>query len=120
MYMTMSTCRPSPRGAREFQPHQFKGCFPKVQANCELQNQRRGPGVYKLPGCIQGNTPPPPLPAYKPRLKCSRPLKKPIRTWPEEAESALQDCFMHTDWKVGSSLLGGPDRYLRIRVSRLR
>ena len=40
------------------------------------------------------------VPDYKPLLKHSRPVKKQIRTWPEGAESALQDCFMHTDWEI--------------------
>ena len=40
------------------------------------------------------------VPAYKPLLKRSRPRKKQTWTWPEGAESALQDWFMHTYWEV--------------------
>lgn len=40
------------------------------------------------------------VPAYKPLLKHSKPVKKSIRIWPESADSALQDCFMCTDWEV--------------------
>ena len=52
------------------------------------------------------------VPAYKPRLKLSRPMKKQIWTWPERAESAHRDCFIHTNWEVfKTSLSGGSDRY---------
>lgn len=40
------------------------------------------------------------VPAYKPLLKRGKAVKKFIRIWPEGADSALQDCFMCTDWEV--------------------
>ena len=40
------------------------------------------------------------MPAYRPLLTRSKPSVKQIRTWPEGATSALQDCFDCTDWTV--------------------
>lgn len=41
------------------------------------------------------------VPTYKPLLKRSKPVKKISKSiWPEGADSALQDCFMCTDWEV--------------------
>ncbi|XP_072923421.1 uncharacterized protein [Hemitrygon akajei] len=39
-------------------------------------------------------------PAYKPQLKRVRAEKRQIRVWPKGAASALQDCFLHTDWVI--------------------
>ncbi|XP_055487592.1 uncharacterized protein LOC129694857 [Leucoraja erinacea] len=39
-------------------------------------------------------------PAYRPLLKQVRAERKHTRVWPEGAASALQDCFLHTDWYV--------------------
>jgi len=38
------------------------------------------------------------MPAYRPRVKASRPVLKQVRVWPEGASCALQDCFDSTDW----------------------
>ncbi|KAJ8403257.1 hypothetical protein AAFF_G00354740 [Aldrovandia affinis] len=40
------------------------------------------------------------LPVYRPRLVRSKPATKTIRTWPEGATSALQDCLETTDWNM--------------------
>ena len=40
------------------------------------------------------------MPAYRPRVKVSRPVLKQVRVWPEGASSALQDCFGSTDWEM--------------------
>ncbi len=37
-------------------------------------------------------------PAYKPLLKLAKPVQKQITVWPDNATSALQDCFQDTDW----------------------
>lgn len=39
-------------------------------------------------------------PAYRPRVKVTKPVLKQVRVWPEEASFALQDCFDTTDWQV--------------------
>ncbi|XP_059825173.1 uncharacterized protein LOC132393795 [Hypanus sabinus] len=39
-------------------------------------------------------------PAYKPLLKHVRAEKRQRRVWPKGAASALQDCFLHTDWDI--------------------
>ncbi|KAI4878406.1 hypothetical protein NFI96_029705, partial [Prochilodus magdalenae] len=38
--------------------------------------------------------------AYRPLVRRSKPVLKPVRTWPSGAISALQDCFEHTDWQM--------------------
>ncbi|KAK3562698.1 hypothetical protein QTP86_005317 [Hemibagrus guttatus] len=42
----------------------------------------------------EGNT------AYRPLVRCSKPVLKPVKTWPEGAISALQDSFECTDWNM--------------------
>ncbi|KAK1788245.1 hypothetical protein P4O66_016695 [Electrophorus voltai] len=38
------------------------------------------------------------IPAYRPIVRCSKPLLKQVGTWPAGAISALQDCFEQTTW----------------------
>ncbi|XP_059819192.1 uncharacterized protein LOC132390609 [Hypanus sabinus] len=38
--------------------------------------------------------------AYKPLLNRVRAEKRQVRVWPNGAASALQDCFLHTDWDI--------------------
>ncbi len=38
------------------------------------------------------------IPAYRPLLKLAKPVQKQITVWPDNATSALQDCFQDTDW----------------------
>ncbi|KAK3542272.1 hypothetical protein QTP86_021989 [Hemibagrus guttatus] len=38
--------------------------------------------------------------AYRPLIRCSKPVLKLVKTWPEGAISALQDCFDCTDWDM--------------------
>ncbi|KAK3516522.1 hypothetical protein QTP70_019906 [Hemibagrus guttatus] len=40
------------------------------------------------------------IPAYRPLIRCSKPVLKLVKTWPEGAISALQDCFDCTDWDM--------------------
>ncbi|KAI5624293.1 gastrula zinc finger protein XlCGF28.1-like [Silurus asotus] len=40
------------------------------------------------------------IPAYRPLIKRSKPVLKQVKTWPEGATSALQDCFECTDWDM--------------------
>ncbi|KAK3537988.1 hypothetical protein QTP70_026507, partial [Hemibagrus guttatus] len=40
------------------------------------------------------------IPAYRPLVRCSKPVLKPVKTWPEGAISALQDSFECTDWNM--------------------
>ncbi|KAK3521321.1 hypothetical protein QTP70_003160 [Hemibagrus guttatus] len=40
------------------------------------------------------------IPAYRPLVRCSKPVLKLVKTWPEGAISALQDCFECTDWDM--------------------
>ncbi len=40
------------------------------------------------------------IPAYKPLLKLAKPVQKQITVWPDDATSALQDCFQDTDWNM--------------------
>ncbi|KAI5087280.1 gastrula zinc finger protein XlCGF28.1-like [Silurus meridionalis] len=40
------------------------------------------------------------IPAYRPLIRRSKPVLKQVKTWPEEATSALQDCFECTDWDM--------------------
>ena len=40
------------------------------------------------------------IPAYRPRVKVTKPVQKQVRVWPEGASSALQDCFDTTDWEM--------------------
>ncbi len=40
------------------------------------------------------------IPAYRPLLKLAKPVKKQITVWPDNATSALQDCFQDTDWNM--------------------
>ncbi len=39
-------------------------------------------------------------PAYRPLLKLAKPVQKQITVWPDNATSALQDCFQDTDWNM--------------------
>lgn len=45
------------------------------------------------------------IPTYKPLICRTKPKSKTVQVWTEEASSALQDCFEHTEWEVfkGSS-----------------
>ncbi|KAI3352137.1 hypothetical protein L3Q82_020949 [Scortum barcoo] len=38
--------------------------------------------------------------AYRQRVKVIKPVLKEVRVWPQEATSALQDCFGTTDWEM--------------------
>ncbi len=38
--------------------------------------------------------------AYRPLLKLAKPVQKQIMVWPDNATSALQDCFPDTDWNM--------------------
>ncbi|KAI5085415.1 hypothetical protein C0J45_23129 [Silurus meridionalis] len=40
------------------------------------------------------------IPAYRPLIRRSKPVLKQVKTWPEGATSALQDCFECTDWDM--------------------
>ncbi|KAK3507001.1 hypothetical protein QTP70_034973 [Hemibagrus guttatus] len=40
------------------------------------------------------------IPAYRPLVRRSKPVLKLVKTWPEGAISALQDCFECTDWNM--------------------
>ncbi|KAI3358157.1 hypothetical protein L3Q82_003156 [Scortum barcoo] len=40
------------------------------------------------------------MPAYRQRVKVIKPVLKEVRVWPQEATSALQDCFGTTDWEM--------------------
>ncbi|KAK3570813.1 hypothetical protein QTP86_027627, partial [Hemibagrus guttatus] len=40
------------------------------------------------------------IPAYRPLVRCSKLVLKLVKTWPEGAISALQDCFECTDWDM--------------------
>ncbi|KAI5092860.1 hypothetical protein C0J45_17251 [Silurus meridionalis] len=40
------------------------------------------------------------IPAYRPLVRRSKPVLKQVKTWPEGATSALQDCFECTDWDM--------------------
>ncbi|KAK3570014.1 hypothetical protein QTP86_009166 [Hemibagrus guttatus] len=40
------------------------------------------------------------IPAYRPLVRCSKPVLKQVKTWPAGAISALQDCFECTDWNM--------------------
>ncbi|KAK0154042.1 hypothetical protein N1851_003863 [Merluccius polli] len=40
------------------------------------------------------------MPAYRPKVKVTRPVQKQVWEWPEGAFSALQDCFNITDWDM--------------------
>ncbi len=40
------------------------------------------------------------IPAYRPLLKLAKPVQKQITVWPDNATSALQDCFQDTDWNM--------------------
>ena len=44
-------------------------------------------------------------------LKRSRPVKKQMRSWSEGADSAIQNCFMHTDWEVFKTASSQGDQY---------
>ncbi len=37
---------------------------------------------------------------YRPLLKLAKPVQKQITVWPDNATSALQDCFQDTDWTL--------------------
>ncbi len=39
-------------------------------------------------------------PAYRPLLKQAKQVQKQITVWPDNATSALQDCFQDTDWNM--------------------
>ncbi len=40
------------------------------------------------------------IPAYTPRRRQIKPIRRLISTWPENALSQLQDCFVSTEWGV--------------------
>ncbi len=40
------------------------------------------------------------IPVYRPLLKLAKPVQKHITVWPDNATSALQDCFQDTDWNM--------------------
>ncbi len=40
------------------------------------------------------------IPAYRPLLKLAQTVQKQITVWPDNATSALQDCFQDTDWNM--------------------
>ncbi len=40
------------------------------------------------------------IPAYRPLLKLAKLVQKQIMVWPENATSALQDCFQDIDWNM--------------------
>ncbi|KAK3530424.1 hypothetical protein QTP86_024451 [Hemibagrus guttatus] len=40
------------------------------------------------------------IPSYRPLVRRSKPVLKQVKTWPEGAISALQDCFECTDWDM--------------------
>ncbi|KAK3545787.1 hypothetical protein QTP70_012756 [Hemibagrus guttatus] len=40
------------------------------------------------------------IPAYRPLIRRFKPVVKLVKTWPEGAVSALQDCFECTDWDM--------------------
>ncbi|KAL0159498.1 hypothetical protein M9458_043223, partial [Cirrhinus mrigala] len=40
------------------------------------------------------------IPSYRPLLKLTKPVQKQITVWPDNATSALQDCFQCTDWNM--------------------
>ncbi|KAL0148751.1 hypothetical protein M9458_055929 [Cirrhinus mrigala] len=42
------------------------------------------------------------IPAYRTLLKLTNPVQKQITVWPDNATSALQDCFQDTDWNIRS------------------
>ncbi|KAK3509724.1 hypothetical protein QTP70_008460 [Hemibagrus guttatus] len=40
------------------------------------------------------------IPAYRPLIRCSKPVLKLVKTWPGGTISAFQDCFECTDWDM--------------------
>ena len=40
------------------------------------------------------------MPAYMPRVKVERPVRKEITVWPDGSRCALQDCLATTDWDM--------------------
>ncbi|KAK3544979.1 hypothetical protein QTP86_031012, partial [Hemibagrus guttatus] len=40
------------------------------------------------------------IPAYRPLIRCSKPVLKQVKTWPTGSISTLQDCFECTDWNM--------------------
>ncbi|KAL0149801.1 hypothetical protein M9458_054849 [Cirrhinus mrigala] len=40
------------------------------------------------------------MPAYRPLIKVTKPVRKQIQVWPEGSSEALQDCFNTTDWSM--------------------
>jgi len=40
------------------------------------------------------------MPAYKPRVKVEKTVRKEILVWPEGSRSALKDCLATTDWDM--------------------
>ncbi|KAL0148289.1 hypothetical protein M9458_056435, partial [Cirrhinus mrigala] len=40
------------------------------------------------------------MPAYRPLVKVTKPVRKQIQAWPEGSSEALQDCFDTTDWSM--------------------
>lgn len=46
------------------------------------------------------------IPAYEPLLKQEKAAPRTIKVWPEEAVSALQNCFDHADWNKFKELPG--------------
>ncbi len=78
----------------------------------QLGKQHTGLCLYNSEKRIQSWTPPHPhlgfsdhisvmlIPAYRPLLKLAKPVQKQITLWPDNATSALQDCFQDTDWNM--------------------
>ena len=53
------------------------------------------------------------MPAYRPRVKVEKPVRKEISVWPDGSRFALQDCLATTDWgmfKQASSYTQQPHR----------
>lgn len=40
------------------------------------------------------------MPAYRPLVKVTKPVRKQVRVWPEGSSVALKNCFNTTDWNV--------------------
>ncbi|KAL0150730.1 hypothetical protein M9458_053953, partial [Cirrhinus mrigala] len=40
------------------------------------------------------------MPAYRPLIKVTKPIRKQKQVWPEGSSEALQDCFNSTDWSM--------------------
>ena len=51
------------------------------------------------------------IPAYKQKLKQETPVTRSIKTWSDEAEAKLQDCFDNTDWNMFWDSSDGIEEY---------